>query len=77
MKQTIFLEDHGQDFTEWDIENGVVVGCRPFQGWLWNGTIVENTNIKPGDILLIVTREGSKLKLNYPVEKVVDLVAKW
>jgi len=67
---TVQLEDHGQDFLEWDIEDGVVVDCRPFQGWLWNGTMVHNTDIRPGDILEIVTRRGEELKLNYPVEKV-------
>ena len=71
MKQTIYLEDHGQDFLEWDIEDGSVVGCRPFQGWLWNGTQVHNTDIKPGDILDITPKNGERTKLNYPVERVV------
>jgi len=26
---TVYLEDHGQDFLEWDIEKGTVVACRP------------------------------------------------
>lgn len=67
---TIVLEDHGQDFLEWDIKDGTVVGCRPFQGWLWNGTKVHNTNIQPGDMLVITTK-GNRLTLNYPVERVV------
>ena len=25
---TVFLEDQGQDFLEWDIKDGVVVACR-------------------------------------------------
>ena len=27
----VTFEDQGQDFLEWDIEDGVVVDCRPFQ----------------------------------------------
>jgi len=70
--QTIYLEDCGQDFLEWDIEDGIVVGCRPFQGWLWNGTEVHNTNIKPGDTLDITTKSGDRTALNYLVERVVE-----
>lgn len=69
---TIVLEDHGQDFLEWDFEGGIVVACRPFQGWLWNGTKVHNTNIQPGDMLNITTKGGNRLTLNYPVERVVE-----
>lgn len=72
MKQTIFLEDHGQDFLEWDIVDGWVVGCRPFQGWLWNGTKVHNTHIFPGNILEITTRSGGRTTLRYPVERVME-----
>ena len=28
---TIIFEDRGQDFREWDIQDGMVVGCRPKQ----------------------------------------------
>ncbi len=70
---TVYLEDHGQDFLEWDIENGKVTGCRPFQGWLWIGTKVHNTIIQPGDILEI-TLKGGRTTLNYPVERVVEHV---
>ena len=67
---TVHLEDHGQDFLEWDIEDGVVVDCRPFQGWFWNGTKVHNTHIFPGNILEITPSTGRRTKLLYPVEKV-------
>lgn len=72
MKQTIYLEDHGQDFLAWDIEDGTVVDCRPFQGWLWNGTKVHNNDIQPGDILEITPKNGDRTKLLYPVERVVE-----
>ncbi len=71
---TVYLEDHGQDFLEWDIEDGIVVDCRPFQGWLWNGTKVHNTNIQPGDILEITLSTGFPATVNYPVERVIDKV---
>lgn len=67
---TVSLEDHGQDFLHWDIENGVVVGCRPFQEWLWKGTKVHNNNIQPGDILEITPPNGKRVPLNYPVKSV-------
>jgi len=67
---TVYLEDHGQDFLEWDIEDGMVVDCRPFQGWFWKGTKVHNTNIQPGDILEITLPAGRRRTLNYPVESV-------
>ena len=72
MKQTVYLEDRGQDFLEWDIEDGVVVGCRPFQAWSWKGTKVHNESIQPGDILSITPPvTGVLTTLNYPVERVI------
>jgi len=67
---TVYLEDHGQDFLQWDIENGIVVASRPFQGWVWNGTKVHNTNIQSGDILDITTPRRERVTLNYPVERI-------
>lgn len=72
--QIIFLEDQGQDFLEWDIEDGIVVGCRPFQSWLWNGTKVHNATIQPGDILEITPPSSERTTLNYPVERVLEHV---
>ncbi|MBA7623088.1 hypothetical protein ES703_30480 [subsurface metagenome] len=69
---TVYLEDHGQDFLEWDIEDGTVVDCRPFQGWLWKGMKVHNTDIQPGDILQITTTDGAEMTLKYPVERVKE-----
>jgi hypothetical protein len=72
---TVHFEDHGQDFLEWDIKDGVVVDCRPFQGWFWNGTKVHNTSIKVGYILQITTIDGAERALKYPVEKVEEKVS--
>lgn len=70
MVQTVHFEDKGQDFLEWDIEDGVVVDCRPFQGWLWNGTKVHSTDLKPGLLLDITPPSGGRTRLRYPVEEV-------
>jgi len=74
---TVYFEDHGQDFLEWDIEgpppgekDAVVVGCRPFQEWLWNGTKVHSTDFEPGLLLDITTTHGERTRLRYPVESV-------
>jgi hypothetical protein len=65
------LEDRGQDFTRWKIEDGVVVASEPFQDWVWKGTLVHNAVIAPGDILLISPPNSTaRVTLNYPVTKV-------
>ena len=69
---TVHLEDKGQDFLEWDIENGEVVACRPFQEWLWKGTKVHNTEIRPRMTLDITPPGARRTTLNYRVEKVVE-----
>jgi hypothetical protein len=67
---TVYLEDHGQDFLEWDIKDGAVVDSRPYQAWVWNGTIVHNENIKRGDILNITSKIGTRMTIKYPVVRV-------
>jgi len=65
----VYFEDHGQDFLEWDLdENGVVIACRPFQEGIWKGTKVLNSEIRPGEYLLIAWHRVVK----YPVERVID-----
>lgn len=71
---TVHFEDHGQDFLEWDIEEGYVIGCRPYQGWVWNGTTVHNADIQAGSILRITTNDGVERTLNYPVERVEEKI---
>ncbi len=61
---TVEFEDKGQDFLEWDIENGEVVGCRPFQEALWKGTKVHNYKFGPGVILDITLTNGIQTTLN-------------
>lgn len=68
------LADHGQDFLEWHIdENGVVVERRPFQSWLWNGSIVLNhKEIAPGDYIRFLNKYNEERTLKYPVVAVED-----
>lgn len=74
MIKTVTFEDQGQDFLEWDIERGKVVGCRPFQGWLWEGTKVHSRKLRPGLLLDITTTTGNRTRLRYPIEKVSVLI---
>jgi hypothetical protein len=67
---TVYLEDLGQDFTKWDIDDGVVTGCRPFQAWMWVGTKVLNEDIQPGCQLEIIGKDGKVAWLKYRVERV-------
>jgi hypothetical protein len=68
---TVSFVDEGQDFLEWDLDDdGKVVGCRPFQGDIWIGVEVQNKNIKPGDLLDIITSDGAYHQLIHAVEKV-------
>lgn len=71
---TVTFKDEGQDFLEWDIENGVVVACRPFQEWLWKGTKIHNRKIRPGDRLEISGSDGVRRTINYPVESITSMV---
>lgn len=70
---TVEFTNRGQDFTEWDIDDGVVVACRPFQEWVWKGTKVHNPDIQEGDILQVTTPDGMVRTLNYPIERVFDI----
>lgn len=69
---TVHFEDHGQDFLEWDIENGEVIACRPFQEWLWKGVHVLNDTFHPGDIVHIITKGNQPNTVKYPIESVED-----
>lgn len=69
----IQLEDHGQDFLIWDVnEDGKVIGCSPFQAWLWTKYTILNplNSLGPGDELDIYREGDSPFTLAYPVEKI-------
>jgi hypothetical protein len=64
---TVQLEDRGQDFTEWDLdEDGVVVACRPCQEIVWCGVKVRNhATLRCGSTLLLTLSDGRETTLNY------------
>lgn len=67
--RTLFFKDNGQDFLEWDLdEDDRVVGCRPFQSWLWVGC----TQVRVSSAgMLSYTRPGEKRKmLRHHVESI-------
>jgi hypothetical protein len=67
IKHTIVFEDHGQDFLEWDVIDGVVADSRPFQGSVWKGTTVDMTKAQEGQLLPIITKRGESRFVLYPV----------
>jgi len=43
------FEDDGQDFLKWHIDGrGEVIHCEPFQAFVWNGYMVDVTEMKVG-----------------------------
>lgn len=68
---TLHLEDHGQDFLEWDLDaQHQVVGCRPHQAFVWRGRQLARVPM-PGERCELVKPDGSSTWLHYPVAKVV------
>jgi hypothetical protein len=64
---TVQLEDCGQDFTEWDLdEDGAVVACRPLQELVWCGVKVRNhAGLRRGSALQLTLSDGRETVLNY------------
>jgi len=73
---TVVLEDHGQDFLEFDIKNGQITATRPFQEWVWDGAVVFNETLVPGDFMVVRTRSGSGSRMfRYPITEVREIKA--
>lgn len=70
---TVEMEDHGQDFLEFDIRDGRIVETRPFQGFVWNGRAVLNEAIEVGDRIVIQRAQDNPRFINYPVAAVRPL----
>ncbi len=69
---TVRLEDHGQDFLEFDIKGGKIIATRPFQGFVWNGRQVMNTTLGVGDRIWLGS-ESERRPLLYRVESISAL----
>jgi hypothetical protein len=66
------LEDHGQDFLEFDVDkDNVIIEARPFQGWLWRGRKILQGRIRRGMKLKLQKPGEHVLTLNYPVRAVL------
>ena len=72
---TVFFEDHGQDFLEWDVDaRRRVTASRPAQNKAWVGQRLVALP-RPGAQLLIRGRDGLQRAIKYPVLRVVHAVA--
>ncbi|MGP9633773.1 hypothetical protein ACT3R7_11970 [Halomonas sp. AOP43-A1-21] len=74
--QKVTLEDHGQDFTDWYVLDGVVIDCQPQQGVCWVGTRLEFPEgplTEGGPVHYRSSGTGDVLRLNYPIESIVEL----
>lgn len=73
---TVVLEDHGQDFLEFDIKEGHIVATRPFQGFVWDGAVVFNETLVPGDYMCVRTRFSSVSRMfRYPIVEVRQIAS--
>jgi len=74
--KTIHLEDHGQDFLRWDIdEQGNIIDSQPYQKEMWTQFRVTNIKVLVGRKLIVKYKDGRNdmsYTLNYPV---VDITA--
>ncbi len=74
--KTLHLEDQGQDFLEFDInDENIIINTRPFQGWVWDGRKILNPKtVEAGDFLTLSKKDqhdkSDFLELKYPVERV-------
>lgn len=71
---TVEMEDHGQDFLEFDIKDGRIVATRPLQANVWNGLDVLNQTLEVGEYLAVQTGRCGVRTFNYPVAAVRPLV---
>lgn len=68
--KTIFFEDNGQDFLEWDIdENGLVIDSRPFQATVWCGLILDIGSLVIGGFPTF-NRDGTAKYIKHRIEKI-------
>lgn len=70
----IHIEDQGQDFTEFYVDDSnVIIDAQPFQGWLWTGYQITNKIRRRAKLQL---RKGPKsLTLKYRVVKIEQRTA--
>lgn len=69
----LHFTDHGQDFLRWELDaKGKVIGCEPFQGFIWKGKVVMfPERLRAGDVVYFVNKgESASRSIRYPLERV-------
>lgn len=66
-KIVVKLEDQGQDFTEFVLEDQMIVEAWPFQTGVWAGYRVRPKTLRPGTRLKLSKPGKADLPLRYPV----------
>lgn len=71
--KTIIFEDNKQDFLEWDIdENNTVVACRPFQGRMWCGCMVDSSSVHPGAHIRYIHPRVGAGQIKHKIKEVIE-----
>lgn len=71
MKATIYFEDHGQNWLQWNIADGYITDCRPLEAWFWGGAQVLDNDLAPGDVPCVRIKSGMIAKAVYPISKII------
>lgn len=72
MAKILHFKDEGQDFLTWTVQDGTVVDCSPFQGWVWNGTKIIGDPVV-GKPPKIKTTKGEETTLKYKIVKIEEV----
>jgi len=72
--KTIFFEDQGQDFLEWDInDENEVIDSRPFQSRIWTGFKVDRIAVGAQPLILNPADPDRGWRvLNYEIEAIKE-----
>lgn len=73
--QKITLADHGQDFTEWYVRDGIVIDCQPCQGRIWVGAKLASPAVAGQAIYVVPAALGKEMILDYPAQEIETLDA--
>ena len=70
----LHFTDHGQDFLRWELDaEGKVIGCEPFQGFVWKGKyVLGHDRLRVGDAVHYRSKgeSTSASHIRYPLERV-------
>jgi len=73
----LHFTDHGQDFLRWELDGmGKVIGCEPFQGFVWKGKyVMGHDRLRAGDTVHYrsMGESTSVSCIRYPLERLERL----